>query len=197
MDGWFGWFWDLMSMFDLFKGKQGRILFLGLDNAGKTTLLGKLTTGQVIVHRPTNQPYSVNNISIADNITVSLTDMGGHADSRVLWRDYFVADLKGIVFVVDAANPSRFNEAKIELDKLLAECDEIEKMPIAILGNKIDMPNAVDDETLKQALGLKGKTTGKGKQQQNPNIRPIEVFMSSIVKNQGYGDAFRWLAQFV
>jgi GTPase SAR1 family protein len=53
--GWFDFLWNLFAAFG-WETKTGRIIFLGLDNAGKTTLLGKLATNQVHVHRPTQHP---------------------------------------------------------------------------------------------------------------------------------------------
>jgi GTP-binding protein SAR1 len=188
--GWFTWFWDFLASLG-WENKQGRILFLGLDNAGKTTLLGKLATDQIHVHRPTQHPNSED--LTLEGIKIKTIDMGGHADARRLWRDYFT-NVNGVVFIVDAAARHRFEEAKVELNSLL-ETDELATTPFCILGNKIDMPNAVNDEALKQELGLTGMTTGKGKPP--ANVRPLEVFMCSVVKKQGYGEGFRWLAQFL
>jgi GTP-binding protein SAR1 len=197
----FSWVSSLLSIFNYFQGKKARFLILGLDNSGKTTLTGKLATGTISTYRPTNVPYTVNNIQLGDTgLTVSCTDVGGHMEVRRIWKDYCTPDTKGIIFLVDAACPSRFNEVKTELDKILADQDfeDFANIPIAILGNKIDMPSAVNDEMLKAALGLTSKTTGKSQNQNEnvKNVRPLEVFMCSIVKNAGYGEAFRWIAQY-
>ena len=189
--GWFSWMWDLMSFLG-FSNKNGKILFLGLDNAGKTTLLGKLSSGQVGAHRPTYHP-NVEDLELG-GIKLKTIDMGGHVDARRLWKDYFTS-VDGVVFIVDAAHVERLDEAKAELDSLL-QMEELAKTPFVILGNKIDLPKAIPEDALKQRLGVFGMTTGKTPTK-DKRVRPMEVFMCSVVKQVGYGDAFRWLSSFL
>lgn len=190
--GWFSWLWDLMSFLGI-NNKSGKILFLGLDHAGKTTLLGKLSTGQVHAHRPTFHP-NVEELTLG-GIKLKTIDMGGHMEARRLWKDYFTK-VDGVIFIVDAANPDRFAEAKKELDMLL-QTEELGKTPFVILGNKIDLPHAVSEEMLVNAMGLNGLLTGKQQNATNSVVRPMEIFMCSVVKKVGYGDAFRWLSQYL
>ncbi|CUG92235.1 ADP-ribosylation factor, putative [Bodo saltans] len=191
--GWFSWFWDMLSFLGL-NNKTGKILFLGLDNAGKTTLLGKLSTDQVHQHRPTFHP-NVEELTLG-GIKLKTIDMGGHIQARRLWKDYFTK-VDGVVFLVDAANGERFEEAKKELDMLL-QTEELAKTPFVILGNKIDLPNAISEPGLVQVMGLTGLLTGKQtKVAPGSGVRPLEVYMCSVVKKVGYGDAFRWLSQYL
>lgn len=67
-------------------------------------------------------------------------------------------------------------------------------MPFLVLGNKIDIPSAVSEETLLTYLNLKGTTTGKERTVRK-DVRPLELFMCSVVQRFGYGEGFRWLAQ--
>ena len=60
---------------------------------------------------------------------------------------------------------------------LLTE-DSIKDVPFLILGNKIDMRNAVNEAQLKDALGLTNVTTGKDKDAKVPEgMRPLEVYL--------------------
>lgn len=186
----FDWFWSILGYLGLYQ-KDAKILFLGLDNAGKTTLLHMLKDDRLISSPPTQHP-NMEELTMG-NIKFKAWDLGGHSQTRHVWETY-MAEVNAIVFIVDAADVGRVREAGTELNHLLG-MDALAKIPFLVLGNKIDIDGCLPAHELSAALGLTG-TTGKeaGALQ---DVRPIELFMCSIVRRSGYGEGFRWLSNYI
>ena len=162
--------------------KKANIVFLGLDNAGKSALLHVLKTDRVTQTKPTIHPHS-EELKMG-NLVLNTYDLGGHETARKIWKDYFPA-VNAILFLVDSVDVGRFKEARKELDSIL-ETPELVNIPIAILGNKIDMAGAVSLEELKEALNYDDLVARE--------TRPMEIFMVSVTKKIGYSKALEWIS---
>jgi len=169
--------------------KKGQLLVIGLDNAGKSTLLTMLVRSKVVQHEPTHQPVS-DEIRVG-SLKLRAVDMGGHAIARRMWREYS-KEADAVVYIVDAADRDRFAEAALELHKLLAGSLP-PHVPVLLLGNKVDLPNAVREEEIYFALGL-DELQAAGPQAQQ---RPLRLFMCSVFQGTGFTEGLEWLASCV
>lgn len=131
-----------------------------------------------------------------NNVHFKAFDLGGHEAARTLWSSYF-PQVDAVVYLVDSNDRERFPEAKKELDRLLAT-EGLGNTPFLILGNKIDMPRAASEPELRAALGLV-ETTGKETTSipKDSGVRPIEMFMCSILKKSGYDTGLKWITNFL
>ncbi|KAF5321781.1 hypothetical protein D9619_000671 [Psilocybe cf. subviscida] len=154
----------------LFGKKEMRILMVGLDAAGKTTILYKLKLGEIVTTIPTIGELAYlcapSNLSNAappgfnvetveyKNISFTVWDVGGQDKIRPLWRHYF-QNTQGIIFVVDSNDRERVSEAREELQRMLNE-DELRDALLLVFANKQDLPNAMNAAEITDKLGLHG-----------------------------------------
>jgi len=134
----------------LFSKKDMRILMVGLDAAGKTTILYKLKLGEIVTTIPTIG-FNVETVEYK-NINFTVWDVGGQDKIRPLWRHYF-QNTQGLIFVVDSNDRERASEATDELNKMLNE-DELRDAAVLVFANKQDLPNAMSVAELTDKLGL-------------------------------------------
>uniref|UniRef100_H2YD89 ADP-ribosylation factor n=1 Tax=Ciona savignyi TaxID=51511 RepID=H2YD89_CIOSA len=136
----------------LFSKQAMRILMVGLDAAGKTTILYKLKLGEIVTTIPTiSSCFNVETVEYK-NVCFTVWDVGGQDKIRPLWRHYY-QNTQGIIFVVDSNDSERLEEARDELHKMLQE-EELKESHILVFANKQDLPNAVSCADLTEKLGL-------------------------------------------
>ena len=126
-----------------------RLLMLGLDAAGKTTILYKLKLGEVVSTIPTIG-FNVENVQY-QNISFTVWDIGGQDKIRPLWRHYYT-NTQGLIFVVDSNDRDRIGEAHDELHRVLA-AEELRSASVLILANKQDLPNAMSVAEISDKMG--------------------------------------------
>jgi len=127
-----------------------RILMVGLDAAGKTTILYKLKLGEVVTTIPTIG-FNVETVEYK-NISFTVWDVGGQDKIRPLWRHYYQGT-NGLIFVVDSNDRDRAEDAREELTKMLNE-DEMRDAVVLVFANKQDLPNAMPAAEVTEKLGL-------------------------------------------
>ncbi|GAV64006.1 Arf domain-containing protein, partial [Cephalotus follicularis] len=134
----------------LFARKEMRILMVGLDAAGKTTILYKLKLGEIVTTIPTIG-FNVETVDYK-NVSFTVWDVGGQDKIRSLWRHYF-QNTQGLIFVVDSNDRERVSEARDELHRMLSE-DELRDAVLLVFANKQDLPNAMSVSEITDKLGL-------------------------------------------
>src|SRR3990167_11320358 len=124
------------KLFDRLFGKnEARILMLGLDAAGKTTIVYKLKLGEVLNSVPTIG-FNVEQVEFK-NIKFNVWDVGGQDKIRVLWRHYY-AGTDALIYVVDSTDVKRIEKAKQALHAMMEE-PELRDASLLVFANKQDL----------------------------------------------------------
>ena len=129
-----------MSYFD----KKANILMLGLDSAGKTTILYKLKLDTVVTTIPTIG-FNVESVKFK-SLNMTIWDVGGQEKIRSLWRHYY-QNVDAVIFVIDSNDGGRLDEVSKELHSLMAE-DQLRDVTLLLLCNKQDLPHAETVQTI-------------------------------------------------
>ncbi|KAI5833498.1 ARF/SAR superfamily [Schizophyllum commune Tattone D] len=159
-------FSSLTSLIRWSKDQDVRILMLGLDSAGKTTILYRLQIGEVVSTIPT----------IGFNVeTVQYKNI------KPYWRCYF-PNTAAIIYVIDASDHARIPTSRNELLTMLSE-EELKGVPLLVFCNKQDIEGAMKPEDISEQLGLAG----------GEKTRPWSVRGSCATKGEGLEDGLDWL----
>lgn len=164
----------------LFGKKEVRILMVGLDAAGKTTILYKLKLGEVVTTIPTIG-FNVETIEYK-NISFTVWDVGGQDKIRLLWKHYY-QNTQGIIFVIDSNDKERIEDAKEELHRMLAE-DDLKESVLLVFANKQDLQGAMTPAEVAEKLAL-------------PSLRGIQWHIQGACATIGDGlyEGLDWLTK--
>ena len=162
-----------------FPSTPSRIIMLGLDNAGKTTVLYKLKLGEVVTTLPTIG-FNVETV-VYKHISFTVWDVGGQTKIRPLWQHYY-ENSDAVVFVVDSSDRQRFAEAKEELDGMLAD-DRLRSASLLVFSNKTDMLGSATTAEVTEKLGLYARRE-----------RDWYIQATCAVTGEGVVEGLEWLA---
>jgi ADP-ribosylation factor protein 1 len=174
--------WDKLS-----GSKESRILMLGLDAAGKTTILYKFKLGEVVSTIPTIG-FNVETVKYK-NIEFNMWDIGGQEKIRPLWRHYY-QNTDAIIFVIDSSDKDRMNDSnkykcnvKYELHQLLNE-ELLKDTILLIYANKQDMVNSLSIKEIVELLELN-------------KIRSRQWFVqgTNAISGEGLYEGLDWLTK--
>jgi len=171
----------ISKLFDKLSTKKDcRILMVGLDAAGKTTILYKLKLGEVVTTIPTIG-FNVETVEYK-HINFTVWDVGGQDKIRPLWRHYY-QNTQGLIFVIDSKERDRIVEARDELQKMLNE-DEMRDAILLVFANKQDLPNAMNAAEITDKLNLN-------------TLRNRQWYIQSTCATSGDGiyEGFDWLSK--
>ncbi|RNF08118.1 ADP-ribosylation factor 3 [Trypanosoma rangeli] len=129
---------------------EPRILILGLDNAGKTSILRRLSDEDPTTTQ-TTQGFNIKSIN-CEGFKLNMWDIGGQKAIRVYWPNYF-DEVDCLIYVVDSADRRRLDETAAELENLLQE-EKLREVPFLVFANKCDLATALSPEDVSTALSL-------------------------------------------
>nr|XP_034313685.1 ADP-ribosylation factor [Crassostrea gigas] len=150
----------LLTAFESFSQESSvsKILMLGLDSAGKTTILYKIKLNENVQGIPT-VGFNVETVSPIKGVSFTVWDVGGQEVLRPLWKHYY-QNTHGLVYVVDSNDRERILMSREELFGIL-ENDEMRGVPVVIIANKQDQPNALSTSDVADLLCLHKLTSRK------------------------------------
>lgn len=166
----------------IFAQVPARVCMIGLDNAGKTTILYKIKFNEVVATIPTIG-FNVDEVTVK-NLSMTIWDVGGQTKIRPLWQYYFENN-DAVIFVVDSSDQERFNEARDELMSVLSD-DRLRNTCLLVLANKQDLPTSASVAKLTESLELH-------------KLRQRNWYVQGCCATTGDGliDGFTWLADAV
>ncbi|KAG2228819.1 hypothetical protein INT48_006023 [Thamnidium elegans] len=123
---------------------------LGLDNAGKTTILKRINGEAIDTISPT-LGFNIKTLE-HEGFKLNIWDVGGQKSIRSYWRNYF-EQTDALIWVVDSADRLRLGDCKRELGLLLQE-ERLAGATLLVFANKQDISGALSEAEIKSVLGL-------------------------------------------
>nr|GEW78137.1 ADP-ribosylation factor-like protein 2 [Tanacetum cinerariifolium] len=163
------------------KEKEMRILMVGLDNSGKTTIVLKINGEDTSVISPTIG-FNIKTMTY-DKYTLNIWDVGGQKTIRSYWRNYF-EQTDGLVWVVDSSDLRRLDDCKYELDNLLKE-ERLSGASLLVFANKQDIQGALSPDEIAKVLNLDAMD----------KTRHWRIVGCSAYTGDGLLEGFDWLVQ--
>lgn len=181
------------------RQEEYSVLVLGLDNAGKTTLLEQLKHRYSLRARKEANGGDPGTTNLADakilptvgqnvgrikydKVMLKLWDLGGQESLRELWDKYFY-DAHAVVFVVDSTDRARMEECRDELEKIISS-DVMEGTPVLMLANKQDRDECMEVEDIKEIFN---------KIAEKMDARDSRVLPICALDGSGVDEATEWL----
>ncbi|CAI9178055.1 ADP-ribosylation factor-like protein 3 [Muntiacus reevesi] len=162
--------------------QEVRILLLGLDNAGKTTLLKQLASEDISHITPT-QGFNIKSVQ-SQGFKLNVWDIGGQRKIRPYWRNYF-ENTDVLIYVIDSADRKRFEETGQELAELLEE-EKLSCVPVLIFANKQDLLTAAPASEIAEGLNL-----------HTVRDRFWQIQSCSALTGEGVQDGMNWVCKHV
>ena len=132
----------------IFGGQQYKVVMVGLDNAGKTTILYRLNLGDVITTNPT-VGSNVEEVTHR-GVRFQVWDLGGQDKLRKVWSTYYVG-AHAVVLVIDSMDRERLPLVRDELASITAN-DELRRSVLLVLANKQDLQGAMSPMEITQQV---------------------------------------------
>lgn len=162
--------------------KEKKVLFLGLDNAGKTSIINALHDVSVYCVAPT-RGFNIRPTQI-DNVNFQVWDIGGQRSFRSRWENFF-DNVQGLVWVIDSSDNKRMFETGLELSALLSN-QKLLRLPVLILANKSDLVTSLSPEDITIELELHGIRD-----------RIWKIQGCSAITKEGLEEGLKWMSSVI
>tara|TARA_B110001452_G_scaffold176042_1_gene147620 strand:+ start:38 stop:640 length:603 start_codon:yes stop_codon:yes gene_type:complete len=167
---------------------EARVLCLGLDGAGKTSVLQRADRNSFDAVEPTTG-FHVRALNVTPDWKLDVWDIGGSTAVRPYWNKYVTFDTRAIIWVVDGSDRTRLDEASTALRALLESEVRLRAAPVLVLLNKSEIGGGLSVAEAAGALGV----------EQLPGLagcpRAHHVQACSAATGQGVAEGLQWLSQ--